>query len=166
MSGFYAGVMITADGPKVLEYNCRLGDPERSHCCYCLRSDLVELCKAALDGRLHEMTVDWDPRAAPGVVMTAAGYPGPYHRGRRDRGLAASRRGTGRRWQLFHAGTLETKEGSCRYPAAGCCAPPRSAARSPSAEIWPTTWSRGCVGIGAYYRTDIGYRAIAQEQGE
>ena len=77
----YAGVMITADGPKVLEYNCRLGDPETQPLIMRLRSDLVELCEAALDGRLDAVEVDWDPRPALGVVMTAAGYPGRYRQG-------------------------------------------------------------------------------------
>jgi len=73
--------MITEDGPKVLEYNCRLGDPETQPLIMRLRSDLVELCEATLDGRLNEIEADWDSRPALGVVMAAAGYPGPYRKG-------------------------------------------------------------------------------------
>jgi len=82
-TGFlYAGLMITADGtPKVIEYNCRFGDPETQPILMRLRSDLVELCNAALDGKLDEVTAEWDPRAALGVVLAAGGYPASYAKG-------------------------------------------------------------------------------------
>ena len=162
----YAGVMITADGPKVLEYNCRLGDPETQPLLLRLRSDLVELCKAALDGRLHEMTVDWDPRAALGVVMTAAGYPGPYRKGDVIEGLPRHDEELGDDGKLFHAGTLETKEGHivthggrvlCATALGGTVAEAQNLAYNLVKRV---RWD------GAYYRTDIGYRAIARERGE
>jgi len=72
----YAGLMITQEGiPKVIEFNCRLGDPETQPIMARLNSDLVTLCEATLNGRLAEQKADWDPRAALGVVMAAGGYP-------------------------------------------------------------------------------------------
>src|SRR6202012_2915731 len=76
-TGFlYAGLMIGPDGaPRVLEFNCRLGDPETQPLLSRLRSDLTELCEAALDARLHQVAAQWDARSALGVVLAAAGYP-------------------------------------------------------------------------------------------
>ena len=82
-TGFlYAGVMIDVNGaPRVLEFNCRLGDPETQPILMRLRSDLVDLIEAALDGRLDQVHADWDPRPALGVVLAAGGYPGEYAKG-------------------------------------------------------------------------------------
>jgi phosphoribosylamine--glycine ligase len=104
-SGFlYAGLMIAADGtPKVLEYNCRFGDPETQPILMRLKSDLVELCLAALAGRLDEMRADWDPRAALGVVMAAGGYPDAYEKGQVISGLEAAAQVPDTK--VFHAGT-------------------------------------------------------------
>ena len=75
----YAGVMVAPDGtPKVLEFNCRFGDPETQPILMRLQSDLVELCLAATDGRLDQAEATWDPRPALGVVMAAGGYPHDY----------------------------------------------------------------------------------------
>ena len=162
----YAGLMITADGPKVLEYNCRLGDPETQPLIMRLRSDLVELCGAALDGRLHEIKVDWDPRPALGVVMTAAGYPGAYRKSDVIEGLPRHDEERGGDVKLFHAGTLETKEGHivthggrvlCATALGGTVAEAQSLAYNLVKRVY---WD------GVYYRTDIGYRAIARERGE
>ena len=79
----YAGLMIMADGtPKVIEFNCRFGDPETQPIMARLKSDLASLCKATLDGALEEQSADWDPRASLGVVMAAGGYPEGYARAR------------------------------------------------------------------------------------
>ena len=79
--------MIAKDGtPNVLEFNCRFGDPETQPVLSRLTSDLVPLLSAALAGRLHEARADWDPRAALGVVLAAAGYPGRPAHGRCDHG--------------------------------------------------------------------------------
>src|SRR5690606_13154589 len=88
-TGFlYAGLMVMADGtPKVIEYNCRFGDPETQPIMMRLRSDLIELCLAALDKKLDTVTADWDPRAALGVVLAAGGYPGDYSKGDEIGGL-------------------------------------------------------------------------------
>ena len=99
----YAGLMITADGtPKVLEFNCRFGDPETQPIMARLNSDLVELCMAAIDGNLADMSIDWDPRAALGVVMAAGGYPDSYSKGDRIDGLPKV---IGVEGKVFHAGT-------------------------------------------------------------
>jgi len=159
----YAGVMVTADGPKVLEYNCRLGDPETQPLLMRLRSDLVELCQAALDGRLREVAVDWDPRPALGVVMTASGYPGRYRQGDVIEGLPAHDEELGDEVKLFHAGTAEAKDGHivthggrvlCATALGGTVAEAQNRAYNLAKRVH---WD------GAYYRTDIGYRAIARE---
>ena len=162
----YAGVMVTADGPKVLEYNCRLGDPETQPLIMRLRSDLVELCGAALNGRLREIAVDWDPRPALGVVMAAAGYPGAYRKGDVIAGLPRQDEELGGDVKLFHAGTMEARDGRivthggrvlCATALGGTVAEAQSLAYNLVKRV---RWE------GAYYRTDIGYRAIARERGE
>jgi phosphoribosylamine--glycine ligase len=121
-TGFlYAGIMIAPDGtPNVLEFNCRFGDPETQPIMARLRSDLTALCEAALDGRLNEITMDWDPRAALGVVIAAGGYPDSYEKGLPIEGLddAAALPG-----KIFHAGTA-LQAGKVVTTAVGaCCAP-------------------------------------------
>ena len=162
----YAGLMIAADGPKVLEYNCRLGDPEAQPLIMRLRSDLVDLCEAALDGRLDRVAADWDPRPALGVVMVAAGYPGAYRKDDVIEGLPRHREELGDGAMLFHAGTLETENGSvvthggrvlCATALGNTVAAAQHSAYNLAKRVH---WE------GAYYRTDIGYRAIAREQGD
>ncbi|MBE2295711.1 MAG: phosphoribosylamine--glycine ligase, partial [Phycisphaerales bacterium] len=162
----YAGVMITADGPKVLEYNCRLGDPEAQPLLLRLRSDLVELCKAALDGRLDAIRVDWDPRAALGVVLTAAGYPGSYRKGDVIEGLSRRTPERDDDLKLFHAGTVETKDGHIvTHGGRVLCA---TALGDTVAEAQHQAYNlvKQVSWEGMYCRTDIGYRAIARERGE
>ncbi|MDP9084763.1 MAG: phosphoribosylamine--glycine ligase, partial [Pseudomonadota bacterium] len=108
-TGFlYAGLMIAADGtPNVLEFNCRFGDPETQPILMRLQSDLVDLCEAALAGKLESTRVHWDSRAALGVVMAAGGYPDAYRKGDAITGLDAAARLPGK---VFHAGT-KTDEG-------------------------------------------------------
>ncbi len=103
-TGFlYAGLMIDEEGqPRVIEYNCRFGDPETQPIMLRLRSDLVALCQQALDGKLGTATADWDPRPAMGVVLAAGGYPGSYHKGHPITGLDAPQAKT---VKIFHAGT-------------------------------------------------------------
>ena len=100
----YAGLMIDAAGaPKVLEYNCRLGDPEAQPVLLRLRSDLLAACLAAAGGRLGEIALDWDPRPALGVVLAARGYPGAPATGAPIAGLAAAAAEPD--VKVFHAGT-------------------------------------------------------------
>ena len=103
-TGFlYAGLMITAEGqPKVIEYNCRFGDPETQPIMLRLQSDLVALCDAALDGKLDAISTDWDERCAIGVVLAAGGYPGSYPKGTPIAGLDSEQPDT---IKVFHAGT-------------------------------------------------------------
>jgi phosphoribosylamine--glycine ligase len=162
-TGFlYAGLMIAADGSlKVLEYNCRFGDPETQPVMLRLRSDLVDLVEAALDGRLDRITAEWDARAALGVVMAAGGYPGSYNKGDVIAGLPISNE-TDR--MVFHAGT-SLKDGQVvtsggRVLCVTALGETVGVAQRRAYEIVKQIrWS------GAQYRTDIGYRAIARERG-
>ena len=106
-TGFlYAGLMIKPDGSlRVLEFNCRLGDPETQPIMMRLKSNFVELVDAAIDGRLNEVTVEWDRRVALGVVMAAANYPETPRKGDAIHGLPAATSDS----HVFHAGTAEHK---------------------------------------------------------
>ena len=161
-TGFlYAGLMIGADGqPKVIEYNCRFGDPETQPIMMRLRSDLAALCLAALDGKLDQVEADWDPRPTLGVVMAAGGYPDGYDKGDAISGLDAADSDT---VKVFHAGTAE-KDGQvvtsggrvlCVTALGDSVADAQRHAYEAVAKI---TWR------DAYHRTDIGYRAVAREQ--
>ncbi|MCK5190215.1 MAG: phosphoribosylamine--glycine ligase, partial [Methylococcales bacterium] len=105
-TGFlYAGLMIKPDGSiKVLEYNCRFGDPETQPIMMRLKSDLVDLCLAALDKNLSNITTEWDERAALGVVLAAGGYPDSYAKGNIISGLPKTEQADSK---VFHAGTSE-----------------------------------------------------------
>jgi phosphoribosylamine--glycine ligase len=156
----YAGLMIDPDGtPKVLEYNCRFGDPETQPIMLRLRSDLVALCLAALDGQLDQVEADWDPRVALGVVMAAGGYPDTYAQGRPISGLTG---GDDASVKVFHAGTR--RDGEAILTAGGrvlCVTALGETAREAQGlayhRVQQIQW-KDC-----YYRTDIGYRAIARE---
>ena len=99
----YAGIMVTAGGPKVLEFNCRFGDPETQPLLVRLKSDLVEVFEATIDNRLETITLEWDPRPAVCVVMASGGYPGEYEKGKEITGLEAASRLED--VVVFHAGT-------------------------------------------------------------
>ncbi len=104
----YAGLMLTPGGPKVLEFNCRFGDPEAQAILPRLQSDLVEAVEAVLDGRLDEIELRWDPRPAVCVVMAAGGYPGHYEKGKVITGLAEASALAD--VTVFHAGTERVGE--------------------------------------------------------
>lgn len=161
-TGFlYAGLMIDADGtPKVIEYNCRFGDPETQPIMMRLNSDLVELCLMACRGELDQATIDFDPRPAVGVVLAAAGYPASYPKGDVISGLATNKADDRK---TFHAGTAE-KDGAivtaggrvlCATAMGENVTQAQKAAYELLAEI---SWS------GVEFRTDIAYRAIEREQ--
>lgn len=99
----YAGLILTAAGPKVLEFNCRFGDPEAQVILPRIRSDFLELLDACTTGRLHEASIDWDPRCAVCVVMASGGYPGAYEKGKTITGLAEADGLTD--VIVYHAGT-------------------------------------------------------------
>jgi phosphoribosylamine--glycine ligase len=161
-TGFlYAGLMIGADGtPKVLEYNCRFGDPETQPIMLRLQSDLVELIEAALDGKLDSVSANWDPRASLGVVMAAGGYPDSYAKGKEIHGLDDVDSDT---VKVFHAGTAN-KDGAVvtsggRVLCVTALGDTVSQAQQRAYEgVKKISWE------DAYYRTDIGYRAVAREQ--
>ena len=98
----FPGLMITADGPRVLEFNCRFGDPETQAILPRLKSDLVPLLEATIDGQLDRATIEWDTRSAVTVVMASGGYPGKYDTGKKISGLEAA---ASEDVQIFHAGT-------------------------------------------------------------
>jgi phosphoribosylamine--glycine ligase len=157
----YAGLMIGAGGtPKVLEYNCRFGDPETQPILLRLQSDLVELIEAALEGKLDSVSADWDPRASLGVVMAAGGYPDAYDKGKEIHGLDGVDSDT---VKVFHAGTAN-KDGAVvtsggRVLCVTALGDTVSQAQQHAYEaVEKITWE------DAYYRTDIGYRAVAREQ--
>ena len=99
----YAGIMLTPGGPKVLEFNCRFGDPESQAVLHRLRSDLIEAIEATVDGRLESVELEWDPRPALCVVMASGGYPESYEKGKVITGLddAAALEDV----KVYHAGT-------------------------------------------------------------
>ena len=97
----FPGLMVTTDGPKVLEFNCRFGDPETQVLLPRLESDLVELLEATIDGRLGEVNARWKPQTAVCVVLASGGYPGSYATGKPIAGLEAKADGV----TVFHAGT-------------------------------------------------------------
>ncbi|MBN2129106.1 MAG: phosphoribosylamine--glycine ligase [Sedimentisphaerales bacterium] len=101
----YAGLMITSGGPRVLEFNVRFGDPETQPILMRLQSDLLEVCLAACEGRLEEVTLRWDPRPAVCVVMASGGYPGDYEKGKVITGLEKAQELED--VAVFHAGTRE-----------------------------------------------------------
>ena len=160
-TGFlYAGLMIDADGtPKVIEYNCRFGDPETQPIMMRLKSDLVELCMMACRGELDKATIDFDPRPAVGVVMAAANYPASYPKGDVISGLDIN---TQADRKIFHAGTAN-KDGAIvtaggRVLCATAIGNNVTQAQQSAYELlkqisWP----------GVEYRTDIAYRAIERE---
>ena len=162
-TGFlYAGLMITSDGtPKVIEYNCRFGDPETQPIMLRMRSDLVAHCLAALDGKLSDEKADWDSRVSLGVVLAAGGYPGKYDKGLVISGLPER---DGEDQKIFHAGTAEQDGEIVTTGGRVLCATAlgnsvAEAQRLAHALADRISWDQ------MFRRNDIGYRAIAREQG-
>jgi phosphoribosylamine--glycine ligase len=144
----------------VLEFNCRFGDPETQPILARLRSDLTTLCEAALDGRLSGIDVDWDPRAAVGVVLAAGGYPDTVRKGDAIHGLEAAAKLPGK---VFHAGTATrggdvVTSGGRVLCAVGLGATVRDARVQAYGLVDAIRWE------GMQYRSDIGYRAVAREE--
>lgn len=162
-TGFlYAGLMIDAAGtPKVIEYNCRFGDPETQPIMMRMQSDLVELCLAAIDGKLDQMESKWDPRASIGIVLAAGGYPADYAKGDVISGLPQQEvEGE----KIFHAGTTNNDAGDvvtnggrvlCATALGNSVSEAQQRAYALTKQV---SWN------GMFYRNDIGYRAIAREQ--
>ncbi len=154
----YAGIMVAVDGtPKVLEYNCRFGDPETQPILFRLKSDLLDLIEAACHGGLGEQIAVWDSRAALGVVMAAPGYPGDYPRGT-DISLGQDTEDT----KIFHAGTTMSGDQPITSGGRVLCV---TALGSDVSEAKVKAYERlkSVHFEGAEYRTDIGYRAVERE---
>jgi phosphoribosylamine--glycine ligase len=156
----YAGLMIMADGtPKVIEYNCRFGDPETQPIMLRLQSDIVELVEAALDGKLDQIQAKFDTRASVGVVLAAGGYPASYGKGDVINGLELGNANS----KIFHAGTKNidgnvTTNGG-RVLCATALGNTVTEAQQNAYKLAKTiSWN------GMFYREDIAYRAIAREQ--
>jgi len=157
----YAGLMIMADGtPKVIEFNCRMGDPETQPILSRLKSSLADICMATLEGTLASQTAEWDSRAALGVVLAAGGYPASYSKGMTISGLAEA---DGIDQKVFHAGTA-LKDGNVVTSGGrvlcvvGLGDTVKAAAASAYESVNKIHWQ------DVYSRRDIGHRAIAREQ--
>ena len=160
-TGFlYAGIMVAADGtPRVLEFNCRFGDPETQPILFRMKSDLVALCLAAVDGHLDDAHCEWDARAALGVVLAAEGYPGSYRKNDPIAGLDAD---AGRDdVKIFHAGTRLERGAVLTSGGRVLCAVAlgegvAEAQRKAYALVDRIRWR------GMFCRRDIGWRALAR----
>jgi phosphoribosylamine--glycine ligase len=156
----YAGLMIDSAGePRVIEFNCRLGDPETQPIMARLRSDLVALCLKSFDGTLGSAGIDWDPRAAVGIVMASGGYPGVYAKGKVIHGLDSA---SGNGVKVFHAGTRRrgpdiVTDGGRVLCAVGLGASVGIAREKAYGAVEKISWD------GAFWRTDIGHRAVTRE---
>ena len=153
----YAGLMMTGAGPKVLEFNCRFGDPETQPILMRLGSDLLEALLASARGNLHEVTLEWKKEAAVCVVMAAKGYPGDYLKGSEIKGLneAALLPDT----VVFHAGTKErdgkiVTSGGRVLGVTALGADIKKAIENAYRAVEKISWE------GAQYRTDIGKKAL------
>jgi len=161
-TGFlYAGVMIAPDGtPKVLEYNCRFGDPETQPVMMRLKSDFIGLIEAALDGGLNGVQAQWDERAALGVVMAAGGYPGEYGKNDVISGLPENPEPD---CKVFHAGTA-LRDGAVVTSGGRVLCVTALGATVDAAQRRAYETVRKIHWRNAQYRHDIGYRAIAREK--
>lgn len=161
-TGFlYAGLMIDKEGtPKVIEYNCRFGDPETQPIMMRMESDLVELCLMAIDEKLNQAESKWDPRASIGVVLAAGGYPLEYAKG----DVISLPNSPLSNQKIFHAGTARNDSGKIvtnggRVLCAVALGDTVSQAQKQAYELVETiSWD------GMFYRNDIGYRAIEREK--
>ena len=158
----YAGVMVTPAGPKVLEFNCRMGDPETQPLLVRMASDIVPALDAVVDGRLEDAQITWDERPAVCVVMASGGYPGKYEKGLPITGLEEA--GKLEDVAVFHAGTAR-KDG--RVVTAGgrvlgvtaLGATVRDAIARAYEAVDMISWD------GVQFRRDIGAKAVAREGG-
>ncbi|WP_353233913.1 phosphoribosylamine--glycine ligase [Diaphorobacter ruginosibacter] len=156
-TGFlYAGLMIDAKGhPKTLEFNCRMGDPETQPIMMRLKSDLLDILSAAVDGRLDQVEMQWDRRTALGVVMAAHGYPESPRKGDAITGLPEAMDDA----MVFHAGT-ELVDGVVRTSGGRVLCVTALADNVKQAQQRAYDVARGIYFDGAQYRRDIGHRAV------
>jgi phosphoribosylamine--glycine ligase len=160
----YAGLMIATDGtPKVIEFNCRFGDPETQPILLRLKSDLVAHCLSALNGSLDQEKTAWDPRSSVGVVLAAGGYPGSYRGGDIITGLSAAVEDENRK--VFHAGTKDSGDEVVTAGGRVLCATALGDSVS-EAQAQAYQLASKIDWEDMYLRDDIGWRAIAREQSE
>ncbi len=153
----YCGLMMTARGPQVLEFNARFGDPETQAIMVRLESDLVDVLEACVDGRLADTPLSWSPGAAACVVASSGGYPGSYKNGLPITGLAAAAQVPG--VQVFHAGTAQV--GGQIVTAGGRVLGVTAAADSLDQALARAYQAMAEISFeGMYYRRDIGHRAL------
>jgi phosphoribosylamine--glycine ligase len=153
----YPGLMITSEGPRVLEFNCRFGDPETQALLPRMKSDLLPLLEATIDGNIEKCAIEWDPRAAVTVVLASAGYPGKYETGKLITGLADAAGLENVR--IFHAGTKRdgtVKTAGGRVLAITALGSTVEAARMHAYEAVSRIHFEGC-----HYRRDIALNAVA-----
>jgi phosphoribosylamine--glycine ligase len=154
----YAGLMITNQGPKVLEFNVRFGDPECQPLLMRLQSDLADVLEATVDGRLDELPpLVWDPRPAVCVVMASEGYPGNYERGLPIRGLEEAARLPN--VKVFHAGTA-TVDGQVVTAGGRVLGVTALGATIPAAKLQAYTAVKAIRWKGAWCRKDISDKAL------
>ena len=158
----YAGMMISKNNEiKVLEFNCRFGDPETQPIMMRLKSDLADICNKACEGKLENQTLDWDSRKAVGIVMAAKGYPNDYKKGGKIKNLPIEHDG----FKVFHAGT-EYVDGDIRSNGGRVLCitslgdSVQSAQKKAYSKLSSIKWD------DSFYREDIGYRAIEREKNE
>ncbi|HEY3986261.1 phosphoribosylamine--glycine ligase [Cedecea sp.] len=161
-TGFlYAGLMIDKQGnPKVIEFNCRFGDPETQPIMLRLQSDLVELCLAACDGKLDEKDSTWDERPALGIVLAAGGYPADYRNGDVIHGLPLEEVADGK---VFHAGTTLSEDDQVLTNGGRVLCVTALGETVAKAQQRALELKKDIHWDGSFSRSDIGYRAIARE---
>jgi phosphoribosylamine--glycine ligase len=159
----YPGLIITSDGPRVLEFNCRFGDPETQVLLPRMKSDLLPLLEATIDGKIERCAIEWDTRSAVTVVLASGGYPGKYESGKSISGLdqAAKLEDV----QIFHAGTKrdgsEVKTAGGRVLAVTALGSSLEAARATAYEAVSRIHFENC-----HYRRDIALNAVAANMTE
>jgi phosphoribosylamine--glycine ligase len=167
-TGFlYAGLMIMADGtPKVIEYNCRFGDPETQPIMLRMQSDLVEHCIAAINGQLDSQQTSWDSRPAVGIVLAAGGYPNAYNRGDTISGLpelGSSASNVSTSEKIFHAGTQQIDANIGTNGGRVLCATAMgNSVLNAQQQAYQLASSISWEGM--FFRADIAWRAIEREQ--
>jgi phosphoribosylamine---glycine ligase len=153
----YCGLMMTARGPMVLEFNCRFGDPETQPILMRLESDLIEAFEASIEGRVSEGDFKWSQDASVCVVMASGGYPGTYDVGKRIDGLEEA--GSVEGVKVFHAGT--SMRGGVYYTAGGRVLGVTARARDLDTAVGRAYEACGKIRFeGAHYRKDIAARAL------
>ena len=164
-TGFlYAGLMIDKAGnPKVIEFNCRFGDPETQPVMLRLQSSLVLLIEAALAQALDKVEAQWDPRPSLGIVLAAGGYPGDYAQGAVIHGLDAAAKLEGK---VFHAGTALNEAGDVVTAGGRVLCATALGNTVEAAQKQAYALAAAIEWDGCFYRNDIGYRAIARERGD